>query len=53
MTNENLVQHVQQMLDFATYADGQATIPAFLLEQLADIAGVGLKERCYTEEGGL
>lgn len=49
MKTENLVQHVQQMLDSATYSDGSATIPAYLLEQLADLAGIELKERCYTE----
>jgi len=47
--SETLKIHVQHMIDCATYSDGNATVPAFLLEQLADLAGVKLSERRYTE----
>ena len=45
----DIKNHVGEILSSARYADGEATIPAYLLEQLADLAGVELEERCYTE----
>ena len=41
--------HVETMLREAHYQDGYATLPAYMLEQLADLLDVKPRERYYTE----